>query len=263
MSVEALVDTHAHIFKANLPMDPHGLHLPRHDFTVEDYLAILDAHGVVNASIAAPSFLGSYNDYMIRDLIAHPRLRGTAILEPDTSPYDMRQMDKEGVIGVRLSLRGRRDLPDFTTVEYQRFFYRLADLGWHAHLHIEGERLPQVLPILQKMPMNLIVDHMGRPDPIAAENSEGFQALLRAFDNGRLWVKLSGGFRIGCDPFPLAKRLLSVGGPEHLVWGSDCPFTDFEQKVTYQSVIDSYHAWVPDATDRATIADVSRKLYRF
>ncbi len=263
MATEPLVDTHAHIFRADLPMDKYALHLPKHDFTVDDYLTVLDTHGVWNAAIAAPSFLGTYNDYMIRDLIAHPRLRGTAILDPDVSAYDLRQMDREGVVGVRLSLRGRKELPDYTSNEYKRFFFRLADLGWHAHLHIEGQRLPQMLPILQALPMDLIVDHMGRPDPASAGKSEGFEALLNGFDNGRMWVKLSGGFRIVCDQNPLARRLLEVGGPERLLWGSDCPFTDFEEKVSYRSVIDAYHDWVPDAADRAVIAEGSRKLYRF
>lgn len=258
-----LVDTHAHIFRSDLPMAPGGLHTPTHHFETADYLAILDRHGVHNACIAAPSFLGTYNDYMIAALRGEPRLRGTVIVEPDVDPYVLRAMDGDGVVGVRLSLRGLKTLPDLRSAAYQRLLRRIADLDWHVHLHIEGQRLPDVLPILTGSPPNLVVDHFGRPDPETAERSEGFQALLRAFDSGRTWAKLSGGFRIACDPAPLARRLLEVAGPEHLVWGSDCPFTDFETEVTYQSVIDSYLTWVPDPAQRATIAEITRRLYRF
>ena len=259
----SLVDTHAHIFRADLPMDPGALHVPHHDFDTDAYLAILDRHGVENACIAAPSFLGTYNDYMTRELKTHPRLRGTAILEPETDPYILKAMDADGVVGVRLSFRGRKTLPDMRAAEWQRFLRRLADLDWHIHLHIEGQRLPDVLPVLTAAPMRLIVDHFGRPDPATAENTEGFEALLRAFDSGRTWVKLSGGFRIVCDPAPLAKRLMATGGPEHLVWGSDCPFTDFETKVDYQWTVDRYKEWVPSQADRDTIAAVSRRIYHF
>jgi hypothetical protein len=41
------------------------------------------------------------------------------------------------------------------------------------------------------------------------------------------------------------------------------PFTDFADKVTYQSVLDTYASWVPNAADRARIYETSRALYRF
>ncbi|WP_262272166.1 amidohydrolase family protein [Microvirga yunnanensis] len=172
-------------------------------------------------------------------------------------------MDADGVVGVRLSFRGRKVLPDLESAEYQRLLRRIADLDWHVHLHIEGQRLPDVLPVLTRAPAKLVVDHFGRPDPSLGVRSDGFQALLRAFDSGRTWAKLSGGFRIACDPKPLARRLLEVGGPERLVWGSDCPFTDFENTVTYQSAIDAFVDWVPNSADRSTIAATSRRLYHF
>ena len=86
---------------------------------------------------------------------------------------------------------------------------------------------------------------------------------MRAIDGGRVWVKLSGGFRIGCDPAPLAAKLMAVGGTERLVWGSDCPFTDFADTVSYRSVLDAYRIWVPRAPDRAAISATATSLYRF
>nr|WP_314256844.1 amidohydrolase family protein [uncultured Devosia sp.] len=258
-----LIDTHAHIFRSDLPMSPEGLHYPKTNFEVDDYLAILDDHGVENACIAAPSFLGTFNDYMIDVLTEHRRLRGTVIVRPDIDRYVLRQMDQDGVVGVRLSLRGSKQLPDLDSADYQRLFHRIADLNWHVHLHIEGERLPQVLPALTRSPANLVVDHFGRPDPKLGAQSQGFEHLLNAFDTGRTWCKLSGGFRIGCDPMPLAKKLLEVAGPSHLVWGSDCPFTDYETRVSYASVVASFEEWVPSKEDRQTIAETTKQLYRF
>ncbi len=147
--------------------------------------------------------------------------------------------------------------------EWQCFFHRLADLDWHVHLHIEGPRRVDVLPAIQKTPVRLAVDHFGRPDPAKGAQCEGFQAMLRAIDSGRVWVKLSGGFRIGCDPAQLARRLMEVAGPSRLVWGSDCPWAGFETAVTYASVLDDFEAWVPRAADRAEIARTAIALYGF
>ena len=257
------VDTHAHVFRKDLPMAPGGLHTPSHDFELDEYEAILDAHGVRCAVIAAPSFLGTYNDYTLAAIRGRPRFKTTVILPPTTDPYILKVMDADRATGVRLSLRGQKVLPDLTSYEWALFLRRLADLDWHVHLHIEGQRLPAVLPTLQAAPVKLVIDHFGRPDPVLGAESEGFKALLRAFETGRTWVKLSGGFRIACDPAPLARKLLETGGPTRLVWGSDCPFTDFADKVSYRTVLDQYAAWVPREEDRAAIDAASRRLYRF
>lgn len=263
MTTTPTLDAHSHVFRRDLPMAPTAITLPDHDFELDEYEAILDKHGVTNAVIAAPSFLGDYNDYTLAAIRGRKRFKTTVILDPATDPYILKAMDADRAEGVRLSFRNLKTLPDLAGYEWVRFLRRVADIGWHVHLHIDGERLPQVLPALQAAPMKLVVDHFGRPDPKLGAASQGFQALLRAFDSGRTWVKLSGGFRIGCDPAPLASKLMQVGGPERLVWGSDCPFTDFSDKVDYQSVLDQFMGWVPRDKDRATINETARQLYRF
>lgn len=258
-----LVDSHAHIFRRDLPMPPEAVFVPRDDFEIDAYEAILDRAGVTFAVIAAPRFLGTYNDYTLRQISGRPRFKATVILDPATDPYVLKAMHADHATGVRLSLRDARQLPDLASYEYTLFFRRLADLGWHVHLHLDGQRLPLVLPALQAAPMPLVIDHFGRPDPALGVASEGFQALLRAVGAGRTWVKLSGAFRLGCDPAPLVCALLDAGGPERLLWGSDCPFTDFSDSVTYPAVVRAYEGWVPRTEDRAAIDATSRVLYGF
>ena len=143
------------------------------------------------------------------------------------------------------------------------FFRRLADLDWHVHLHIEGQRLPQVLPALQAAPVKLVVDHFGRPDPALGADSEGF-----AGPAARLRYRPDLGQAVGRLPHRLRsgaarQTLMEVAGPTRLVWGSDCPFTDFSDKVTYQSVLDAFESWLPRAEDRAAVDAASCALYRF
>ncbi len=49
---------------------------PDYVYSVENFLADLDAHGVRYGVIAAASLFGTYNDYSIRAVRAHERLAG-------------------------------------------------------------------------------------------------------------------------------------------------------------------------------------------
>jgi predicted TIM-barrel fold metal-dependent hydrolase len=261
MTESPLVDSHVHVFTTDMPLVDNPRHAPTYSFTVEQLLATLDAHGVAFAVIAAASPWGDYNDYTIAALRAHPRLRGTVILKPTVERYVLDAMAKDGVVGVRLPFIGNA-LPDITSFDYRRFFRRLADLDWHVHPHIEGERLPQLIPTLEASGVKLVIDHLGRPDPRTGINSEGFKAMLRSIDKGRTWVKLSAGYRLGPAASDYARELVRVAGPDRLVWASDCPFVGCESQVKYQDTIDWLIAAVPDAAARRKIfGETALNLY--
>lgn len=259
-----LVDTHAHIYLTGQPLAGGATHRPERAFTTEDYLRTLDENGVLFGVIAAASFLGSYNDYTLEALRAHRRLRATAIVEPDIDLVGLKAMDADGVVGIRFSLRNYAGTPDLTTPEYKRLLRRVADLGWHVHVYAEGERIAALAPMLIDSGVNLVIDHFGNPDPTLGENSLGFQAALRAPDSGRCWVKISGSYRSpGCDHAALAAKLISVAGPERLLFGSDWPFVGHEDRITFRQTIDWFESFVPDAAIRARIGRTAARLYRF
>jgi predicted TIM-barrel fold metal-dependent hydrolase len=261
MTESPLVDAHVHIFTQDMPRVDNPRHAPTYSFTTEQLLATMDAHGVAFAVIAAASPWGDYNDYVISALRAHPRLRGTVILKPTVERYILDAMSKDGVNGVRLPFISN-ELPDITSFDYRRFFRRLADLDWHVHLHVEGERLPQLIPTLEASGVKLVIDHLGRPDPRTGINSDGFKAMLRSIDKGRTWVKVSAGYRLGPAAADYARELLRVAGPDRLVWASDCPFVGHESQVKYQDTIDWLIDCVPDEAPRRKIfGETALKLY--
>jgi len=247
-----LVDSHAHIWTADMPKVANPRHALAYDFTVEQYLAVLDQHGVKMAVLAAASPFGDYNDYMVECLRRHPRLRGTVILEPSVERIVMDQMKRDGVVGVRL-FYVNRPIPDMTTFAFRRFLRRIRDLDWHVHLHVEGERLPQVMPVLLEAGVKLVLDHLGRPDPATGVEGEGFQCMLRAIQAGRCWVKMSGAYRLAPQAQEWGRVLVREAGPERLVWASDCPFAGHEGQVTYQETIDWLINCVPDPEARRKI----------
>jgi predicted TIM-barrel fold metal-dependent hydrolase len=171
-------------------------------------------------------------------------------------------MKCDGVVGVRLPFINMAEVPDVTTPDYRRFLYRLADLDWHVHPHIEGEKLPQLLPGLEAAGVKIVIDHIGRPDPKTGVNGEGFRRMLASIEKGRTWVKLSAAYRLGPAAADWARELVRQAGPERLVWASDCPFVGEETHVTYRQTIDWINACVPDpATRRKIYCDTPLKLY--
>jgi predicted TIM-barrel fold metal-dependent hydrolase len=279
MSVEAMdppvVDAHAHIFTPDMPTADSAWMKPDYAFSAEDYLKVLDAHGVHFGVIAGISIFGSYNDYMIESLRRHPRLRGTVNIDPATDRYTLERMKTDGVVGVRLQLSRRKELPDLGSEAYRLLFRRIADLNWHVHLALEGKLLPSVLPALEASGVRVVLDHFGHPDPVEGVENAGFQALLRSVDKGRTWVKLSAGFRLtwlsqragAPDPAAMqlaqaaATKLLQVAGPERLLWGSDCPFVGHESSLGFADALHSFQQWVPSHEARRRISATALKFY--
>jgi len=260
-SNDFVVDCHAHIFTTSMPLRDNPRHRPDYSFTVEDYLAVLDAHKVDYAVLAAASPWADYNDYLIDCVKANPRLRGTVILRPDVERYILDFMTRDGIVGVRMHMIGLEDMPDITTFEYRRMFRRLADQGWHVHLHCEGRDLPDLLPVLVDSGVKLVIDHLGRPAPDEGINSDGFKAMLKTLENGRTWVKASGHHRLGERSAVYLQELVRHTGGDKLVWGSDCPFVG-QEGTTYQSTLDWLTETVPDADIRRRILGPNaRELY--
>ncbi len=270
-----IVDSHAHIFTDDLPMSATAWRKLDYGFSAEEYLAQLDAHGIHFGVISGISISGYYNDYMIEQLRRFRRLRGTAILPPTTHRYVLDQMKADGIVGVRLQWHGRAVLPDLSSEEYQLFLRRIRDLDWHVHIALEGERTPDQLALLEASGVKIVIDHFGHPEPDKGADCAGFQAILRAAQRGRAWVKLSSAYRLyrtpPGEPTPdargegfgerLARVLLTEVGPQRMLWGSDCPFVGFEPAVTYDDTLAAFARWVPDARDRRTMSDTALKLY--
>jgi predicted TIM-barrel fold metal-dependent hydrolase len=261
MTEAAFVDCHFHLFDKTLPFVARPRHTPDYDFTAEQVLETFDKHGIACGVIAGASLYGTYNDHVIRACRRHKRLRGTVIADPSLDLYTMERMANDGIVGVRLVWIALSDdrVPDITAYEWKRLLRRVRDLDWHVHLHVGAGRLPAIMPTIAASGAKVVLDHFGYPDPKLGLDCPTFQTVLRAVGNGRTWVKLSAGYRMGgaLALVPFAAKLLEVAGPERLVWGSDAPFASFEGKVTYQQTLNDLATWVPDAAVRREIGGVT------
>ena len=260
------VDCHAHVMLRDLPLAPNRHSSPKRDVTVEEYIGVLDRHGISHGVLTAPSFYGSDNSLLIASLAKYPdRLRGTAIVDPDVSAAQLRDMSQRGVVGIRLNWCARDTLPDVESAEYRGLFDRIRALDWQVEIYLEGPKLARVLPRIRAQGMTVVVDHFGAPDPALGTTDNGFGEVLKGVRAGDTYVKLSAPYRQGAvDCQTYVDALLDAGGPAQLMWASDWPFISHEDTIQYAMCVRSIEQWVPDDKVRNVIlADTPAKLFKF
>jgi predicted TIM-barrel fold metal-dependent hydrolase len=258
-----LVDSHAHIWEADMPFAANAWTRPTYVYTAEQFLADMESVGIRFGVAAAASLFGTYNDYTVRSLRKYRNLRGTAILDPNVDLYTLEAMRADGIVGTRLQWYMLDPLPDLASETFRRFFRRLRDLGMHVHLNIEGHRMPAVARELTKTGVKVVIDHFGWHDPALRLQAESYQEMLRLMDAGNVWVKLASGFRRPDRDLPAqyTQDLLSRFGAERLLWGSDSPFVGHEHAATYRGVVDDLHYAVPDESTRQALGDCAYRFY--
>ena len=249
------VDTHAHVFHRCLPLTPGHRHAPQQDALLPELLAVFDAQGVTHGLLTAPSFLGTDNSYLLAALASAPqRLRGSVIVDAGFDRAALQVMARLGVVGIRLNMLQRPDLPDLRSPLWRRLLETAAALDWHVEIYVEGARLQRLLLPALEVGVKVVVDHFGSPGPSSGLRCPGFHGLLDALQAGRTWVKLSAPYRLGgMDAASVASALLAAGGPQRLLWGSDWPWTQHSAGMSYGKCLDWLEQWVPDAAQRDII----------
>lgn len=257
------VDSHAHVFTRDLPLAAVRRHAPDYHATLDAYIEHLRAKDISHGVLVQPSFLGTDNSFLLAATKRYPRrFRGVAVVDPDVSDRELEELDRCGVVGIRLNLIGL-PLPDLRADAWPRLLARVNALRWHVEVHRQAADLPIVVDALLAQGCTVVVDHFGRPAPHAGAADPGFQYLLSTADSGRVWVKLSAAYRSMSANNGLAlgkaltERLLEAFSDERLVWGSDWPHTQHEALIDYPSSIEALEAWVPDLSRRQSILTAS------
>jgi predicted TIM-barrel fold metal-dependent hydrolase len=263
-----LIDCHAHVWTTGMPLVSTAWKKPEGIYPVENFLADLDAHGVRYGVIAAASLFGTYNDYSIRAVRAHPRLRATANVDANVDLYTLEKMQADGIVGVRLQWFMKHPLPDIGGDDFQRLCCRVRDLGMHIHLNIDGARLVEVAGRLLDTGVQLVIDHFGWHDPGPRLAAASYQGMLGLLDRDNAWVKITSGFRHPDEHHPdwelpteYAQDLLRRFGPRKLFWGSDAPWIGHEHVASYGLAIERFHKCVPDAATRRALGENGYRFY--
>ena len=266
-------DSHAHVFgeRARYGYADDRQYTPPPVF-LKDYLAMLDAIGFARGVVVQSGVHGTNNSVIV-DAIAQTcaqsqgRLHGIALLREDISDAELDVLDKAGVRGFRANLVAKVGV-QFDAAK--KLAARVARLGWHAQFLMDIENFPDFDRIAAAFPSDMVIDHMGRPDPAKGVNAPGFQALMRALRSGRVWTKLSAPYRTSRsaipydDLTPFAHALVAAA-PGQLVFGTDWPHVMMEEEVPNTgALVEQLAVWAPDAATRQKIlGENPERLYGF
>jgi predicted TIM-barrel fold metal-dependent hydrolase len=223
-------DCHAHLFG---PYDRFALAAERSytppEAAEDQYLALLARLGLSNGVLVHPSAYGEDHSLLFHALAAQPRLRGVVVIRADDES-SLQGLRERGVRGARFSHRsgvGGNFAGSASFDDLRALAPALADAGLHAELWTDCKALPGIAADLQRLPVPVVIDHMGGFDLDAGVDDPGFRALLDLLASGRVWVKLCAYRNLLNTPDwqagrPFQQKLIEAN-PERLVWGSDWP----------------------------------------
>ena len=256
------VDTHAHVFSSTAAAVPGARYRPAYEATLPAWRARWRTAGVTHGVLVQPSFFGTGNGEMLAALGADPaHLRGVAVVDPGCADADLDALHRDGVRAIRLNLRGAPE-EDLDLAAWKEALPRIARRGWHLELFTDRGCVPRVARALVDVPIRVVLDHFGHPDPSDVEAT--FAAVESLARSHEVWAKLSAPYRLeGLDARELAARWLEVVGPSRLVWGSDWPWTGHEAGRDYAELHAGVARWVGVPNARAVLGDNPARLYGF
>lgn len=234
-----VIDSHAHVWDRSCKMVPNARYRPTYTAPIDTYLRVLDAHGVAQAVLVQPSFLGTDNSYLLACLRTHPdRLRGIVVLDPSTTATEMDDLSTLGVIGLRYNLLSQ-NIRSLAQPDYRRLTKMAAQRNWWIEVQAHGADWPFVSATLGDVP--LMADHFGRP---SRPNCSGLQHMIDHLP-GRACMKFSAPYRQDIrDLAHIANAVMARRGAQVGLWGSDWPWTQHEGQHSYADTM----SWLSDWT---------------
>jgi predicted TIM-barrel fold metal-dependent hydrolase len=263
-------DTHFHLFgpESRYPFDPAATYTSG-DATPE---MLFDLQRVLGLSRGVVVSGGAYGRTyaLAADACEHypERLRGIILPPEDLAVAEIRRLDRLGIRGVRfISERQGRGLPTLNPALARRAF---DAAGWQVQFYPRGD-LEEMASRLLDLPNDVVLDHFGGFRAELGLNQPAFRKLLELLETGRVWVKLSGPMRCSQEDYPYAPmtpfaHALVRHAPERLVWGSDWPHVNMNDRRIPNDgdLVDLLAEWVPDEVVRKRIlVDNAVRLFGF
>jgi len=238
-------DTHLHIYDASYPAAPTAVLRPP-DAGVDDYRAVQAELGLERLVIVQPTTYGMDNRCQLAAMAElDDTTRGVMVVDGRTDPTELARMTDLGVRGARFFML------DGGAVGWDALeptAELIAPFGWHVQLQMNGRDLAGRLGRLLRLPVDLVVDHVGRFMPPGGVEHPGFEALLALLEAGRAWVKLSAPYESSADlddVLPLVDELVARH-PDRLLWATNWPHPGQVAPPSPEMLAALCHRWLPD-----------------
>ncbi|HEX8012285.1 MAG TPA: amidohydrolase family protein [Casimicrobiaceae bacterium] len=270
LAVPALsCDCHAHVLgpPSRYPYVPDRSYTPP-DALPSDYLRMLAVLGVERMVVVQASCYGEDNRRTIdavHELGIH-RARGVVMVGARVAEEELNAMHDSGIRATRFitTAKGGPTLDQLSDVAA-----RVAPLGWAIEMYIPPRAWPDVLPIVERLPVPVVFDHMGGMLASTPLSDPVFRRITALLESGRCWTKLTG-YRPSvagppyADVAPLARHFIARA-PDRCVWGTDWPHTNIEGHMPDDgALLDQLATWVDDAGAlKKILVHNPEQLYKF
>lgn len=193
------------------------------------------------------------------------RWRGIALIDGETSANELARLHEAGFRGVRMNFVDGGATPALLEAAAER----LKPLGWHIQLLVKLERIAELARVIDRLPVDCVLDHMGYTRAGQGSPHSGLETLLDLLSRGRCWVKLSGADRIGdsakhyTDARPVMQALVDANS-DRLIWGTDWPHVHKRVVPNDGDLLNLFAEWIPDTAVRHKIlVENPARLYGF
>jgi predicted TIM-barrel fold metal-dependent hydrolase len=269
---EPKIDCHAHVLDpANFPYGEEIAYKPagQEIGTTAQLRQVMKTYGVRHALLVQPnSGYGGDNSCML-DAIARGEgcFKGIAIVDLDADVATLKQLQAKGVVGAAVN-------PTFHGNEYYKhadgLMKRLADLDMFFNLQVEHDQFLMYAPWIERIPVKVLIDHLGRPTPPAGLNQAGFAAILRLAKTGRVSVKISGYSKFARVPYPFedcwpfVRAIVDAFTLDHCIWASDWPYLRAPERQDYGPLVELAGQLFSNAAERRKLFwDTPNRLFKF
>ena len=227
--------------------------------TVADYRLLQQCIGTTRNVVVQPRHYGTDNAVTLDALKQlGANARGVAVVHPTISDAELKRFNDAGIRGIRFSLgdpKTRAVQPEMI----EPLAKRVANLGWHIQFNIEADQIVELAELLRRLPVQIVIDHLGHPHLPAGVNDESHRIVRGLLDAGRAWVKLAGAYfntEVGPPTYADATKIAQAfvkAAPERMVWGSDWPHPSAAEKPDDSLLFDLLSTWAPDEAIRNRI----------
>jgi 2-pyrone-4,6-dicarboxylate lactonase len=266
---QGATDCHIHVFgpARSYPLADTRLFEPP-DVAWGDYLKVMEQLGLERAVIVHSAVYGADNSVTADAIATAPsRFRGIAVLNENVTEAQLENLTAGGFRGFRVNLVSGRGVQ---LAAAKKLAEKVRPFGWHVQFLMDIDALSEFDDTLGKFPVEVVIDHMGRPHPESTPSSPAFQAMMRLLRDGKGWSKLSAPYRTSRqlppyrDMRPFADALTRAA-PDRLIWGTDWPHVMVEGQMPNDGDLASDLAdWVSDAEIRRRIlVENPQRLYGF
>jgi predicted TIM-barrel fold metal-dependent hydrolase len=220
-------DCHCHLFDdfVKYPMSKNPAYLPPSVF-IADYLKVINTIGIERAVIVHANVYGLDNSLALDVIASAPdRFRAIGLVDESISDRELERLHLGGVRGFRCNLVNQIGL---SLESAKKLAHRVKQFNWHTQFLLDVEKFPNLIETFSDFPIDVVIDHMGRPVIEKGIQEKGFQGLISFLKTGKGWSKLSAPYRTSKDPLfyrdivPFAQALVQAV-PDQLVWGFDWP----------------------------------------